>query len=245
MSLIEHLEELRKRILWSLVFVAVAFFPCWELKEKIFAFLERPILDKLPPGTKLAYTGVVDPFILYFKVAALAAVFATTPFILFQIWRFIAPGLYLRERRYILPFVFFGTLFFLAGGAFAYYGVFPAALQYLLKLGGGFQPVITIERYFGLLLALLLGLGLIFELPILIFVICEIGLVTPRFLLRHYRYAVVIIFIAAAIITPTPDVLNMCLFALPALLLYLLGIAAAAISQLRKRRAQETAAAAG
>ena len=209
MSLIEHLEELRKRLMWAIGTLAVAFFPCWIFVDEIFAFLQRPIIKLLPPGKKLAYTGITDPFILYFKVAALAAVFAASPFILYQFWRFVAPGLYKHERRYLLPFLFFGSFFFLAGGAF--------------------EPVITIERYFGFQMTIILGLGLMFELPIVIFVLSAIGLVTPRFLMRNFRWAVVIIFIVAAIITPTSDILNLCVFAVPAILLYLLGVGAAAL----------------
>ncbi|MFL6292971.1 MAG: twin-arginine translocase subunit TatC [Thermoanaerobaculia bacterium] len=225
----EHLEELRTRLLRSVIILAAAFGPCWYYVDEIFAFLQRPILKLLPPGKKLAYTGMTDPFILYFKVAALAAVFAASPFILYQFWRFIAPGLYKHERRYLLPFLFFGSVFFLAGGAFAYYVAFPLAAEFLLKIGGAFEPVITIERYFGFQMTIILGLGLMFELPIVIFVLAAIGLVTPRFLMRNFRYAVVIIFIVAAIITPTSDVLNLCVFAVPAILLYLLGVGAAAL----------------
>lgn len=229
MSLMEHLEELRSRLLRAIITLAVAFFPCWIYVDEIFAFLQRPILELLPPGKKLAYTGITDPFILYFKVAALAAVFAASPFILYQFWRFIAPGLYKHERRYLLPFLFFGSFFFLAGGAFAYYVAFPLAAEFLLKIGGAFEPVITIERYFGFQMTIILGLGLMFELPIVIFVLAAIGLVTPRFLMRNFRWAVVIIFIVAAIITPTSDILNLLVFAVPAILLYLLGVGAAAL----------------
>src|SRR6185436_5624777 len=209
--------------------LAVAFLPCWYWVDEIFAFLQRPILKLLPPGHKLAYTGITDPFILYFKVAALAAVFLASPYILYQFWRFVAPGLYRHERRYLLPFLFFGSFFFLAGGAFAYYVAFPLAAEFLLQMGKAFEPVITIERYFGFQMTIILGLGLMFELPIVIFILAAVGLVTPGFLLRNFRYAVVIIFVVAAIITPTSDVLNLCVFAVPTIALYLLGVAAAAL----------------
>jgi sec-independent protein translocase protein TatC len=182
---------------------------------------------------------VADAFLLYFKVAALAAVFLGAPFVLFQLWRFIAPGLYRKEKLYAIPFILFGSFFFLAGGAFAYYVAVPLAVRFLLNIGDQFQAMITIERYFSFLLAVILGLGLMFELPVLIFLLAGLGLVTPGFLLRKFRYAVVIIFIMAAIITPTPDVVNLCVFALPALGLYLLGIAAAAIVFRNRKKAQE------
>ena len=237
MSLMEHLEELRKRIFWSLACVFVALFPCWAYHKEIFKFMELPILRELPAGKQLAFTNLIDPFMLYFKVAALAAVFASSPFILYQIWRFISPGLYRRERFYVLPFVSLGTLFFVTGGAFGYYIAFPKAVRVLLDFGKGFDPVITIERYLSFLLAVVLGLGLMFELPLIIFIICQIGLVTPRTLMRQFRWAVLIIFIIAAILTPSPDILSMCLFAVPTLGLYLLGVGAAALaSSMRKRK---------
>jgi sec-independent protein translocase protein TatC len=236
MSLIQHLEELRKRILWSLAFTALAFFPCFYKVDLILAFLQRPITAILPAGKKLAYMGITDPIILYFKVAGLAAVFVASPFLLYQVWRFISPGLYNRERRYILPFIFFGTFFFLAGGAFAYEIAFPYAARFLIGVGAQFEPVLTIERYFGFEMHVILGLGLIFEMPIVIFTVCEVGLVTPGFLIKHFRYAVLIIFVIAAIVTPTPDVFNMCVFATPMLGLYLLGVGAAGLAQAVRRR---------
>jgi sec-independent protein translocase protein TatC len=243
MSLIEHLEELRKRIFWCLGFVGVALFPCWAYVQEIFDFMQRPILKALPPGKHLAYTGLIDPFMLYFKVAALAALFVSTPFVLYQLWSFVSPGLYRRERRFVMPFVTFGTAFFISGGAFGYYVVFPYAVKVLLGFGKGLDPVITIERYFSFLMAVILGLGLMFELPIIIFILCQIGIVTPRFLMRHFRWAVLVIFVIAAIVTPSPDAFNVCLFALPTLLLYLLGVGAAALSGWRRDKAAAKAAA--
>lgn len=240
MSLMQHLEELRSRIFKALIGLVVAIVPCWLYVQQIFDFLARPIQRLLPEGQRLAFLGVTDPFILYFKVAALAAVFLASPFLLYQLWGFVSPGLYRRERLYALPFVFFATLFFLAGGAFAYYIAFPYAVQFLLSMGEHFQAVITIERYFGFLLTVILGLGLMFELPILILLLSMIGVVTPQFLLRNFRVAVVVIFIVAAIITPTPDVVNLCIFAVPALFLYLLGVAAAFVVT-RRRRKREAA----
>lgn len=242
MSLMEHLEELRKRILYSVVALAVAFMPCWVYVQKIFDFLAAPI-HRIQPGLKLAFLGLTDPFILYFKVAALTAVFLASPFLLYQVWAFVAPGLYRKERMLAIPFVFFTTIFFLSGGAFAYYVAFPFAARFLLGMGQNFQAVITIEKYFGFLLTVILGLGLMFELPVLILLLSLIGVVTPRFLLRYFRHAVVIIFIVAAIITPTPDVVNLCIFAVPALGLYLLGVGAAFFAErFRKKKAVETAA---
>lgn len=239
MSLLDHLEDLRKRLLYSVVALAVTFIPCWIYVKKIFGFLAAPI-QKIQPGLKLAYLGLTDPFILYFKVAALAAVFIASPYILFQVWAFVAPGLYKREKLFALPFVLCASIFFIAGGAFAYYVTFPFAARFLLTMGEDFQAVITLDRYTGFLLTLILGLGLMFELPIFILLLSWIGVVSTRFLLRYFRHAVVVIFILAAIITPTPDIVNLCLFAVPTIGLYLLGIGAAfMVERLKRRRAAE------
>jgi len=228
MTLIEHLEELRNRILRSLAAVAVTFAVCWIFVEPLTDFLARPIYAAVP-GKKLAFLGITDPFILYVKVAALAALFLASPIVLYQFWRFVAPGMYRRERMYAIPFVLFGSFFFVGGGAFAYYVAFPFAVEFLVGMGAAFEPVITVDRYFRFLMVVLLGLGLMFELPLVIFFLAQIGVVTPAFLMRHFRWAVLLIFVAAALITPTPDVVNLCLFALPTIGLYLLGVAAAAL----------------
>lgn len=228
MTLMEHLEELRDRIVRSLIALTVAFFGCWIFVERIADFLAQPVYDALP-GKKLAFLGVTDAFVLYVKVAALAALFLASPIVLYQFWRFVSPGLYRRERFYAIPFVVIGSLFFLAGGAFAYYVAFPFAVDFLLEMGSAFEAVITVDRYFRFLMVVVLGLGLMFELPLVIFFLAQIGVVTPRFLMRHFRWAVLGIFIAAALITPTPDVVNLCLFALPTIGLYLLGVGAAAL----------------
>jgi sec-independent protein translocase protein TatC len=243
MSLMEHLEELRKRIIWSVLFFAVAFWPCWAYYREIFRFLMVP-LQKATAGTalrdlKLSYLALSDPFILYFKMAALAAVFLSSPFLLYQVWTFIAPGLYRRERKMALPFVLATTFFFLAGGAFGYYVAFPAAAKFFLGIGQDLRPVITADTYFGFLMTVIFGLGLMFELPILVLILAMLGVVTPRFLLKYFRHAIVVIFIVAAIITPTPDVVNLCIFAVPACGLYVLGIAGAFFAaKFRRQRAE-------
>jgi sec-independent protein translocase protein TatC len=245
MSLVQHLEELRKRIIWSIVGLAVAFFPCWSYAKEIFNFLVAPIHPFLPPGTRLAFLGLTDPFLMYFKVAALAALFIASPFILYQAWRFIAPGLYPRERHYALPFVLITTAFFLSGGAFGYYVAFPAAAKFLLGMGDQLTPVITVTTYFSFLMTLILGLGLMFELPVIIFLLSILGVVTPRFLMRQFRWAVVIIFTVAAIVTPTPDIFNQCVFAVPGVALYLIGVGAAALATRSRNKRRAAAEASG
>ncbi len=229
MSLIEHLEELRRRILKALLAVVAGFLVCWAFARPIAEVLARPVYAVLPEGERLVFLGVTDAFVLYVKVALLAGFFLSSPIVLYQVWRFVAPGLYQRERSHALPFIFFGTFFFVGGGAFAYFVAFPFALEFLIGMGEAFEPQITVDRYYRFLMYIILGLGLMFELPIVIFFLARIGVVTPRFLMRHFRWAVLIIFVMAAVITPTPDVINLLLFAVPTILLYLLGVGAAAL----------------
>lgn len=228
MSLLEHLEELRRRIVRSLLALLVGMAACLSWAPEICRWLARPIQQFLPEGTKLAFLGVTDPFLLYFKTALLAGTFLAFPWILWEIWRFVAPGLYPKERHWAAPFVVLGWLFFVGGGAFAYWIAFPRAVQFLMEIAGpDLMPVITVERYYGFLLTIVLGLGLMFELPILLVLLAKIGLVTPRFLLRNFRWAVLIIFVVSAVITPTSDLVNLSLFAVPTIALYLLGVAGA------------------
>jgi len=225
MGLLDHLDELRRRIFRSLIAFVLCFGAAWTFHQRIYTFLERPIRPHLPEGKKLIFLAPTESFVLYLKVAALAGVFIASPFVLYQLWSFVAPGLYRREKRMAIPFIFFGSSLFLAGGAFAYYVAFPFAIEFLLGFGHEqFEAQITVTRYLGFLMTVILGLGLMFELPTLILLLAKLGLVTPRFLLRHSRYAIVLIFVAAAILTPTPDVFNLCIFALPTIALYFLGI---------------------
>jgi sec-independent protein translocase protein TatC len=224
MSLLEHLEELRKRLGISLISVFVAFVGCWFFAKRLFAWLAIPVTQFLAPGDKLAFTGLIDPFMLYMKVAALAGVFVASPVVLYQLWLFVAPALYRRERRFALPFLFFTTVFFLAGGYFGYAIAFPMVCRFLLQVGSDFKQVITVNEYFSMASKVILGLGLVFEMPVLILLLARIGVVTHRFLLRYFRHAVLAIFILAAVITPTPDIPTQCIFAFPMVGLYLLGV---------------------
>ena len=224
MTLLEHLDELRKRLLWSIVAIFVGFLLCWYWAQPIFRWMAVPITQFLPPGEKLAFTGLVDPFMLYMKVALLAGIFLASPVVLWQFWLFVSPALYRNERRIVVPFVFFTTVFFVAGGYFGYKIAFPMVVRFLLTVGQEFRQVVTINEYFSMASKVILGLGLVFELPVLIMLLARFGIVTARFLLKYFRFAVLIIFIIAAVITPTPDIPTQCVFALPMIALYLLGI---------------------
>ena len=238
MGLMDHLEELRIRIFRSLGAFTVAFIACWFFSGQIYDFLAEPIytiLKNRGEDPRLSFLGVTDPFTIYIKVSALAAVFIASPVILYQFWSFVSPGLYKKEKRMAIPFIFFGSVLFIGGGLFAYYIAFPFAAEFLLGMGARFNPTITVDKYLRFLMTVILGLGVMFELPTVIFLLSRLGLVTPRFLMRHFRWAVVIIFTVAAIITPTPDVINLCIFALPTLVLYLLGVGAAALFEPRRQ----------
>jgi sec-independent protein translocase protein TatC len=244
MSFLDHLEELRRRIIYSIVAIAVGFFACWGYAEKIVGWMQKPIMEALQkngmPQT-LVYLNPTDPFNLYLKVAALAGLFVSCPIVLYQVWMFISPGLYRNEKRYVTPFMFSTVGLFLAGGAFGYKLVYPAALEFLIGYGKQFQPMITIHEYTDLFLTVILGLGVVFELPILVFFLALMGVVSAGWMWRNVRYSILVIFIIAAIITPTTDILNMCIFAAPMIALYLgsIGIAYLVHPKQRKARAEK------
>ena len=227
MGFLDHLEELRKRIIYSVVAVAVGFFVCWGYADRIYDVMQRPIMTALRNHhltETLVYLNPTEPFNLYLKVAALAGLFLTCPFVLYQVWLFIAPGLYRNEKRYVAPFLFSTVGLFVAGGYFGYKFVYPAALDFLIGYGSKFQPMITIGEYTQLFLTIILGMGVIFEIPILVFFLSLMGIVSAGFMWTNFRYAILVIFIIAAIITPTTDILNMCIFAAPMVALYALSI---------------------
>lgn len=229
MSLLEHLDELRKRLMVSAGAVFLGFLGCWYFAPAIFKWLEQPILQVLPPGEQLAFTDLAGPFMLYIKVALLAGLFVASPVILLQVWLFIRPGLYDSERNLALPFIFFTSVFFVAGGYFGYLVAFPMVVKFLLGVGEGFKQVVTIQTYFSMMSKILLGLGLVFEIPMLIFFLARLGIVSARQLVRWYKWAILVIFVVAAVITPTPDIATQSVFAVPMMLLYLLGIVVAAV----------------
>lgn len=227
MSFLDHLEELRKRLLVSIIAVAVGFLACWAFAEKIFGYLQAPLTKFLPPGDKLAYTRLTAPFFLYMKVAFFGGLFIAAPVILFQVWLFIAPGLYKKERRLAAPFIIFGSLFFLLGGYFGYRYLLPATCSFFVETGKQFKQMVTVDDYFSFASVIILATGLVFETPILIFFLARLGIVTPAFLMQKFKYAVVLAFVIAAIVTPTPDMVTQAALAVPMILLYLIGVAVA------------------
>jgi sec-independent protein translocase protein TatC len=225
MPLMEHLDELRHRIVLSAIFLFLGFIVAYVFHEQLYGLVQAP-LDNL--HIKLNYTHPMDPLNLYLQVSLIGGAIIASPFILYQVWMFIAPGLYQRERRFVVPFMGATVGLFLLGAFFGYHWVLPGALNILIvQFGSKFQPMVTIEQYTGFFLSIILGLGISFEMPILIFFLAIFGIVSPRFLWKNMRYAVLAIFLVAAIITPSPDPWTMCIYAIPMMILYLVGIGVA------------------
>jgi sec-independent protein translocase protein TatC len=231
MSFLGHLEELRTRIIRSLMGVAVAFAVSLIYTNALWDFVCQPAVAALKLlGYKEQNLVQIEPMeafnVIWFKLPVLCAIFLSSPWILYQVWGFISPGLYRRERKWAAPFVLGTAGLFITGGVFAYFVVFRYGLTFLLSIGQGNHVVamVSITEYFNLFVNVTLGVGLVFELPVIIFLLILLRIVTPAFLIRHSRYAILAIFILAAIVTPTPDVFNLMLFATPMCLLFYVGI---------------------
>jgi sec-independent protein translocase protein TatC len=243
MSLLQHLEELRRRIIYCMLAVAVCFGAGWYYAAPIYERMQQPVKAALVKNhwdPQLAYLSPTDPFNNYLKIGLIVGLFIACPVIFYQVWMFISPGLYRNEKRFILPFLFMAVGLFVGGGIFGFKIVFPVALEFLIYQGGSnLKPVITITEYTNLFLTIILGLSLIFELPIVLGFAAMMGVVNARFLFKHIRGAVFLCFVVAAILTPTTDVMNMTIYAAPMVLLYILSIGIAWFvhpAQRRKRR---------
>jgi sec-independent protein translocase protein TatC len=225
MPLTSHLEELRKRIVRILIAVGIAFLGCFAFKEELFRIVAQPLISVLPPGTHMVYTGLPEAFFTYIKVSFYAGIFLASPVVLYQVWKFISPGLFPKEKKFVAPFVITSTLLFVGGVCFGYFLVLPSAYKFFLEFTTDFlKPMLSMREYLTLTLKLLLAFGIIFEIPVFLFFMTKIGLVTPRKLARMRRYAIVVCFIVAAIITPTPDAFTQCMMAVPMIALYEVGI---------------------
>lgn len=237
MSFIEHLEELRKRLIRAVIAIILGFAVCVMFREQLYDVLVGPIIGLLPKGSTLVFTRLQDPFFIYLKVAFLAGVFVTLPYVIYQLWLFVRPGLYPKERKLAFPFISIAVLLFYAGGAFAYFLVFPAAFKFFL----GFQteslkPMLSIKDYVSLVVLLMLAFGAVFETPIIIVFLGLLGVVHSNTLRKGRRYFVVLAFVIGAILTPTPDVFNQALMAVPMLLFYEVGILVLSVFEKRRER---------
>jgi sec-independent protein translocase protein TatC len=234
MSFIEHLAELRRRLLYCVAVVFVAALVCLSLAPEMFEWLRGPLMGL--PHQKLIVLSPLELYVTYLKLAVLAAVFAASPFVLLQLWLFVAPGLYPQEKRWIAPFVVFGTLFFIGGGAFAFYVVLPLGFKYVLAMmPETIESQYSVAIYFSLVTQLMLAFALVFELPLVMWILSAAGIVEPRTYSRIRRYWIVAAFIVAAILTP-PDPITQCLMAAPLLTFYELGVIGARMFYSRRQR---------
>jgi sec-independent protein translocase protein TatC len=248
--LLEHLVELRRRLIWCFVALGVSFAICYYFSDAIFAFLVQPLKEGFGPTQgKLIYTKLYEAFFVQIKVAFFAAFFVSFPIIANQVWAFVAPGLYTKEKKAFLPFLFATPVLFIAGGALAYYVVMPAAFQFLLHYQGDIggikrEALPSVDDYLGLVMQFIMAFGIAFLLPILLMLLERAGLVT-RAQLKHWRrYAILLAFVVAALITP-PDVASMCLLAIPLVLLYELTLVAIWFTERRRAKEALAEAAAG
>jgi sec-independent protein translocase protein TatC len=243
MSFLEHLEELRKRLLYAIGGIGVAFFLCLLFSDQLWDIVRAPAESALrnlkvnPPNLK--QISPMDTFqVMWMKIPILFAIFLSSPWILYQVWAFIAPGLYKKERRLAAPFILSSAGLFILGGVFAYFIAFRYGLEFLLGLGigKGVDPAVSLTEYYDLFVDVMLGVGIVFEIPVLLFLLTLLHVANPAFLVRHSRYAILAIVALAAVITPTGDVFNLALFATPMIILFYVGIFASYLLVLRREK---------
>lgn len=242
MSFLDHLDELRRRIIYSLIAVGVGFGVAFFWLDNIFTFIFKPMQAVLPAGQKMIYTEPGEQFFLMFKIGLMAGLIIASPIVFSQIWRFIAPGLYVHEKKLAIPFVLMGTVLFIGGAAFSHYAVFPVIWKFFATSSIDFVTFMPrIEPAFAWYLRLMLGIGVTFQLPTLVLFLAKMGLVTPRFMIRNFKYAVMIIAVFAAVISPDPGGVGMLMMGGPVIVLYILSIGLAwMFGKKRKKLEEET-----
>ncbi len=241
MSFLEHLEELRQRLLRSIVGILIGTGLCFYFADNIYGYLALPLTDTyhaLGLSDRLGYLNPVDPFNLYIKLSIMCGLFLASPYVLWQFWLFVSPGLYRHEKRYVWPFVSLTSALFVTGGFFAYKLALPAALRFLVSYASRFQPMVTINEYMDLASTIIVGVGLVFELPVVILLLSIFGIVTPRFLWKNFRYAILITAILAAGIVPSNDMASIFVVWVPLVGLYVLSIGLCWMVYLKKKRAR-------
>jgi len=224
LPLTTHLQELRKRLVLSFIAVGAGFALCYAFSESIFDILSAPLLKMMPTGGSLIFTSVAEAFFTYMKVAFIAGLILASPFVLYQVWAFVAPGLYRNEKKYVIPFVLAGSFFFAIGILFAYYVALPVGFKFLLGFATDFiKPLPSMKEYLSFSIKFLLAFGLIFEFPVVLVLLARIGVIDAKTLARQRKYAILLIFIFAAILTP-PDIISQVILAFPMIGLYELSI---------------------
>ncbi|EFI35062.1 Sec-independent protein translocase, TatC subunit [Desulfonatronospira thiodismutans ASO3-1] len=224
MTFTEHLEELRYRLFRIIIAAFVGFLICYAFKERLFDILMQPLVKVLPEASSMIFTGLPEAFFTYLKVSLVAGVFLASPYIFYQIWRFVGPGMYETERKFIIPIAFISALFFVVGALFGYFVVFPIGFQFFVGFANEMiQPMPSLREYFSFAVKLLFAFGIAFELPLFIFFLARLGIVSSKGLRKQRKYAVLVIFLAAAFLTP-PDIISQVLMSGPLILLYEVSI---------------------
>ncbi len=232
---LEHLEELRKRLIICVISVAIGFLISYFFSDKAFIIFVKPLQQSLPKGSHLIFTNLPEMFITYLKIALIMGIMLATPIIFYQIWKFIAPGLYQDEKRLVIPFVLSSTILFIGGAIFGYFVVFPFGFKFFLGFANKYVKALpSVKQYFSFAMKLLIAFGIVFELPVITYFMTKIGLLTPQFLKNNRKYAIVIIFIVAAIFTP-PDAMTQCMMAVPLIILYEVSIIVSKIAYANKK----------
>ena len=236
-----HLEELRKRLVISAIAVGVGFAASYPFAERLFGLLVAPLQAVMPEGSHLIFTNLPEMFFTYLKVSFLAGIMLVAPFIFYQIWMFIAPGLYKKEKKYVIPFVVASTILFVGGSLFGYFIVFPFGFKFFVGFSNEYVKALpSVKQYFSFAIKLLFAFGVVFELPVVIFFLAKMGMVTPKMLRKNRKYAILMTFVVAAILTP-PDVITQCMMAGPLIILYEIGILVAQIAWKKKEEKKKEA----
>jgi sec-independent protein translocase protein TatC len=243
MPFTSHLEELRTRLIRVLAAVGIGFVACYGFKDWLFKIITQPLADVLPAKSFMIYTGMPEAFFIYMQIAFFASLLLTGPYCLYQVWKFISPGLLPGEKKYVLPFVLVSSTLFISGVLFGYFLVLPPAFKFFVSFSSDFlKPMFSLKEYLSLSLKFLLGFGVSFQLPVFLFFMTKIGIVNARMLSKHRRYAILIIFILAAVLTPSPDAITQTLMALPLMVLYEVGIVVSRFAEKKPAPADEETA---
>ena len=237
-----HLEELRKRLIACAIAVGIGFVISYFFSERLFRLLIMPLREAMPESDQLIFTNLPEMFLTYLKVAFIAGILVAAPIIFYELWMFVAPGLYRKEKKYVIPFVVSSTILFVGGSLFGYFVVFPFGFKFFLGFANEYVKALpSVKQYFSFSMKLLFAFGIVFELPVVVFFLAKMGLVTPDLLKRNRKYAILLTFVIAALLTP-PDVITQCMMAGPILILYEIGILVARLAQVKRQDDEEVEA---
>ena len=233
---LNHLGELRKRLIYCAIAIGVGFIASYAFSEDLFKLLIIPLKNHLPGDDRLIFTNLPEMFLTYLKTAFLSGTLLASPFIFYHLWMFIAPGLYKNEKKYVIPFVSISTILFVGGSLFGYFIVFPFGFKFFLGYANDYiQALPSVKQYFSFAIKLLFAFGIVFELPVVIFFLSKMGLVTADFLKKNRKYAILMTFTLGAILTP-PDIITQCMMAGPLIILFEVGIIIAKISEKKRKK---------